>query len=236
MPWLRYAAIAIPAFAAILLWRSPLAASFRPPIAVGSSWQHFVIAWTPEAIALAITAFFSHRILARDSSPLSSRFASAALICVAIWLCAWGFGVLAPGYLMLGPLGETWRIARDTAVIGGVAGTFVAAGLLASHGIVYGLAAFAAMWIGAGILAWRIPGMIALARYGAQDVNRPAIDPARTLGVAALIGTSYWLWQFALSYYPPSPSITIADVGGTLFLIGLFAAMLEPRRPAAPAN
>ncbi|BAT58157.1 hypothetical protein GJW-30_1_00678 [Variibacter gotjawalensis] len=232
MPWLRYAAIAFPALLLLTLWRSPLAEQLRPTIRFGVPLGEFVRAWLPEGIVLAVVAFFSHRVFALRAEPPTPPSVSAALTYIAIWLCAWALGVLLPGWLMFGPLGETWRLAKDVAIAGGLGGTFVAGGILVSHGLAYGAAAFAAMWLGAGLLAWRMPRMIALARYGSQS-DRPSIDPARIIGVTALIGASYWLWQFLLSYSAPGLANYFADAAGTLLLLGLYAVMLEPRpRPA----
>lgn len=234
--WLAFAAIAIVPLILLCLWRSPYAAALRPAITLGMPWYELLRAWLPEGILLAVTAFFSHRAFAADARPLNTSLIGPAVIYIAAWLIVWACAVYLPGWFFLGPLASVLKPAKDVAVIGGIGGTVVAIGMVLASGLSYAFAALVAMNIGAAIAAWRLPHMLALSLQGANAPDpRGAIDPARRLGIALLIGVLYWVWSLSLALSSASFASGCADAAGTIFLVGLFAVMIE-RSPRIPTN
>jgi hypothetical protein len=232
--WPAFAAIAIVPLLLLCLWRSPYAAELRPAITLAMPWYELMRAWVPEGLLLAATAFFSHRAFAAQARPLGAALIAPALIYIATWLMVWACAAYLPGWLFLGPLSGTLKPALDVALVGGLAGTFLAFGMVFASGLFYTIAALGMMNIGAAITAWRLPHMLGLALHGADAPDpRGAIDPARRLGIAVLVGVLYWVWSLTLALSPAGFANRCADAAGTIFLIGLFAVIIE-RSPRIP--
>lgn len=214
------------------LYRSPVAVHLRPAIDFGTDWTTLVRAWVPEALVLAATAFFAHRAFAHDAEPLGGRFTPALAVYVILWIIVWLIAVFLPAWLMIGPLADRLRPLKDLAIHGGIAGTGFAG--LAAFGsvLVFGVMAAGMLSIAAGLAAWSMRYVMALALYGwpYRRERRPRIDPGKILGIVTAIGALYWLFFAGLLIWATPPVRAIADAVAAVGLIGVTAAWLERSR------
>ena len=218
-----------------VLWQSPLAQAWRPPVVFGISPPNLLLAWAPEGLALGVLCFWAE-YCAGGRRPWPGRQAAMALVSYLLtFIPIWLLGVLLPGIRVLSTFGASVQQLKDVFPLGKLAdGLPIGSLLVVAYATMATVYVLAVLLVAAALAVFLQPQMMALSRPADACTPRPL---RARYAMIVLAGSAFWAARLLATQWLPDQGLRgMANAAAVVLLAGMHARTAAQPHTIGPGS